>query len=255
MHFETILPIPQETLQSYFQSTDDNKLFVVNLNESSLSAQESITYIGNTRLNIDLDLEKASPEKTKELFAHFLKSPVVTNVTVLVDLLFSVILNKHGCEITSKYWNKEFLDSLWKENSEELERWCHFYDNSMIYALFCIKHEIEDGEIKSPEDLTVIDIDLVEILKENEGLTVDYDTVLPPNVALLYTLENFFIYYFHYRGEKAKDNPTFFWKNYTEPMYNMQNLFYYFARHHNLPLSFLYDVKKEIIEQEHGKRE
>jgi len=141
-----------------------------------------------------------------------------------------ILLSYRGIDTSKMFqnplFNNEEVQTFIKNNQELINKWEHFLESSVVYALYITEDVEKDNDIKSQtpiiDDSNYIGLNVVNLF----------------NVP--YFLEHFFL-------KEAKNPPSFFLRQFEEYMFKGKNLYeFFFTEKNQLLALFLAQLSNEV---------
>jgi hypothetical protein len=216
---ETTAPIPAELLMD----TGELKYFVINYSQSFYKGNEFLTYLfklmehfgAHADVTFDLPLKY---EEYSEVMKAYMESPNIVESpalhTLMAELLLFHIRHDYGRSPYATVVSEvSFLHRFIDENKDTIGKWEHFIDSTQVLALSLIKPLRDHYDPK------------------NYFEKQDTDYNLSPNIAKLFAVPDFIVYYFSIQGRPYR--LSYFTKEFEQPIFNENKIGTYFRSRNN----------------------
>lgn len=177
-YINTEIPIPGEVMKEYFK--DNNIVFLVNYDNSSLKGEKFFDYITNLNLPIEI-VSNSSYNEFRDVLFNYMTYPTMICSEVLRDYSGVILLSYLGVEKDSLPYSfktpYEYFTRYIEENKDLLDLWVSFLDSTEVF-IYASNNEISK-----------------DFIKEGDYEVIDNEDIISPNVANLYLSESFIISY------------------------------------------------------------
>ena len=217
---EVKAPMELSEIKSHLENPET--IFLIDYKNSELRENMFLTYLSNLDLPSLVNMSECSFEQKEGLLLSYMRTRMVYNSPCLMATIAQILLAKRDVlsenMIKNPWFNAEEIKTILTNHSDIFDRWEHFLESSILYAMGCVFDEDEKEVFKS--ELTI-------------EKSRDYVGV---NVVHIFSLAGF---YEAFLSIPSKHEITYFEPYFEEYMFKGNNLFHYFRNENNLVLGML----------------
>lgn len=177
-YINTEIPIPGEVMKEYFK--DNNIVFLVNYDNSSLKGEKFFDYITNLNLPVEI-VSNSSYNEFRDVLFNYMTYPTMIYSEVLRDYSGAILLSYLGVEKDNLPYSfktpYEYFTRYIEENKDLLDLWVSFLDSTEVF-IYASNNEISK-----------------DFIKDGDYEVIDDEDIISPNIANLYLSESFIISY------------------------------------------------------------
>lgn len=232
---EITAPLKVEELKNFIEKKDT--FYLIDYKNSELRDGIFLNYLSNLDLPCEVLLNDCSYNEKEQLLLAYLNSKNIVNIESLAFNVSKILLDYRGIETSDIFDNpalsteetKQFIVS----HEEVLKKWEHFFESTIVYALYLMKDLDSENDIKS------------------QVPHIDDSNYVGLNVVNLFQnpifMEMFFI-------PGTRTELSFFVRQFDEYMFKGANLFQYYHTHNNTILALMIgqyggDIKRELLDE------
>ncbi len=204
-------PLKFEDVQQLL--TDENKVAIIDYETSTMRGRQLLVYLSNLGLNYDIAIsDKVTKEERFELLREYMEFHNQVELPTLVYTVAAVLTAIKGIddfylELDSPMLSKEEVIEFIQENQILVSKWMVLMDSMIVYAMKAsntFQDAFGDPKYKYPH--------------------IDDERAVGKNFIYLFALPMFMELYYSVPGTRF----YYFTKQFEEPMFAFQHLFYYF---------------------------
>lgn len=232
---EITAPLKVEELKNFIEKKDT--FYLINYKNSELRDGIFLNYLSNLDLPCEVLLNDCSYEEKEQLLLAYLNSKNIVDIESIALNISKILLEYRGINTNDVFENpaltKEETLKFILAHEDVIKKWEHFFESTIVYALFIMKDVDSENDIKSQvphiDDSNYVGLNIVNLLQ---------------NPVFM---EMFFI-------PGTRTELSFFVRQFEEYMFKGASLFQYYHTHNNTILALMLgqysgEIDRELFDQ------
>lgn len=211
---EVVVPLKVEELKNFIEKKDT--FYLINYKDSELKDGIFLNYLSNLDLPCEVILNDCSYDEKANLLLAYLNSKNIVEIESLALNVAKLILDYRGLKTSEVFTDPALKDDevskFINAHEDVLKRWEHFFESTIVFALYSMKELDSENDIKSQvphiDDSNYVGLNVVNLMQ------------------IPVFMEMFFI-------PGIKSELSFFVRQFDEYMFKGANLFHYYHTENN----------------------